>query len=144
MCIIESIKNLFSSGYWIYVSIVISIYWGLRGVFYGDKYIYKIEEDPSKPFSIVRDGDNVVVSKSHHFFVNRVYEFVFHFIGSMSGWICLMLLVNIRSNFYETSKGLILFVFALLGITGHLPQALYGFVRSIGILSEKFVNKISK
>lgn len=89
------------------------------------------------------DGTTVNVTKFQHFFVNRMYEFIFHFAGSMAGWICLMLLIGIRNDFYKTNNGIILFILALLGITGHLPQALYGFVRSIGILTEKIVNKIS-
>ena len=39
---------------------------------------------------------------------------------------------------------LVLFIISFLGVTGHLPQSLYGLVESLGRLAGVVVNKISK
>jgi hypothetical protein len=156
MQIIDWLITIFIGKTWTFVALVLSIFWGLRAVFYNDKYIYKKEKNISGQIDIYRNGETVSVNKLHHFLVNQSYEFIFHFIGSMAGWICFtVLLIRLRDELYPiilpgchqlsgfNINDLLLFVFALLGLTGHLPQAFYGFVKSFGKLAESVANKIS-
>ena len=69
------------------------------------------------------------------------YQLIFNFVGSFAGWICFyVLLVRAQSKLPDLSGfnlgDFILFLLSLLGLTGHLPQTLYGLVVSIGKFAE--------
>jgi len=81
--------------------------------------------------------------------LNAVYIFIFHFLGSFIGWFFLYCLsLRIKSLFPNVNQleliDILLLLFGFLGITGHLPQTLYGFVLSFGKVAESIVNKIAK
>ena len=80
--------------------------------------------------------------------LNAVYFLIFHFLGSLIGWIFLYCLyVRIKKLFPNVDQlkliDILLLLFGFLGITGHLPQTLYGFVLSFGKVAESIANKIA-
>ena len=80
--------------------------------------------------------------------LNAIYIFIFHFLGSVLGWLLLYsLIIRISNKCPNLSSidyiDLLLLLFGFLGITGHLPQSLYGFVKSFSKIAESVANKIS-
>lgn len=81
--------------------------------------------------------------------INSIYIFIFHFLGSAIGWLLIYCLaIRIKSIWPNMNQlewlDIILLLFGFLGITGHLPQTLYGFVSSFGKIAESITAKISK
>ncbi len=68
----------------------------------------------------------------------------------MAGWVCFYILfqkvVNLKNlSSFEVGLGnVVLFIFALLGLTGHLPQTIYGFVESFRLIAEEARKRIIK
>ena len=73
---------------------------------------------------------------------NYIYVFVFHLFGSMIGWSFIYLLYHNTFENPYTYVNLIFLVFGYLGVTGHIPQTLYGFVKAFGQLVNAGINKI--
>ena len=76
------------------------------------------------------------------------YQFIFNFVGSMAGWACFYALIVRVHACYPGMKGfnlgdIVLFIFSVMGLTGHLPQAFYGIVESFGALASAAAKKIS-
>lgn len=109
---------------WLVPAIVMSIFWGIRGVFlFGRKPSWR----------------------------NRLfwstYQFIFNSVASMAGWCCLYALAVRAHARLPELRGfnfgdILLFIFSLLGLTGHIPQIFYGFVISFEKLGEAVTKKI--
>ena len=89
------------------------------------------------------DVDNLRKEKNYAWFI---HQFWFNFIGSITGWIILWLTIpNIFLGFCDQNtvslefKEIVLLFIALIGITGHLPMALYGIVNSFKKIIEKLL-----
>ena len=66
------------------------------------------------------------------------YQFTANFVGSLAGWCCVYALA-VRATAAPDLRSLnggdaLLFLFSLLGVTGHLTQALVGLVNAIEVL----------
>lgn len=116
--------------YWLGLAILFSAFYGVRANFV----------DP-----IGYDGRYKKTVK----ILNAVYSFIFHFLGSFVGWFLLYCL-SVRINSLSTNMNqlesidILLLLFGFLGITGHLPQTLYGLVSSFGKVAESIANRIAK
>jgi len=107
---------------WLFLAIIMSLFWGIRGI--------------------------ILFAKSRNFWW-KSYQFIFNFVGSFAGWFCFYaLLIKAQNNittFLEfDGSDFILFIISLLGLTGHLPQTLYGFVESFSKIAEKTTEKLLK
>lgn len=127
--------------YWIFTAIVFSIFWGIRSV-------VLFITDPIDRLPKDKKGLYVFRIKYRKFSKNLIgiYQFIFNFIGSFFGWVCLyILIIRVESNLPDYSKlniyDLILFILVLLGLTGHLPQIAYGLIESIGEIGKKAIDK---
>lgn len=115
---------------WLTLSILVSIFWGVRSAFL---FVNTPKCGLSEQFP--RWG---------RFFIYS-YQFIFNFVGSMAGWACFYILVVRVSIYYPSMEGfnvtdLWLFIFSVIGLTGHLPQSTYGLVESFS----KFANALAK
>ena len=74
------------------------------------------------------------------------YQFVFNFIGSFAGWCCFhVLTVRLKAPYSQMSGAdLFLGALAVLGLTGHLPQSIFGFVISVQKLGEAVADRLIK
>jgi len=111
--------------HWLSIAIIMSIFWGIRGMVL---------------FTQRESWTDYVFWWS--------YQFIFNSVGSMAGWCCFYILAvraqNKLPELQDFSLGdFLLFIFALLGLTGHLPQVIYGFVESFGKLAEAAMKRIS-
>ena len=118
---------------WIIPASVMSLFWGLRSVclFTGN------------PDSLFKNK----LPWIGKFWIGS-YQFISNFFGSFAGWCCLyVLLIRLQINYpnldYVNIMDLLLFVFSLLGLTGHLPQLIVGFVGSFSKIIEAVVKKIT-
>jgi len=78
--------------------------------------------------------------------LNKIYVFVFHFLGSVIGWSFLWILfkdIDSLTQIEKSLENLILLIFGYLGVIGHIPQTLYGFVTSFGEITKLATNKIN-
>jgi len=129
---------------WIMLSILFSLFWGVRSVyFFTTNPAKNLTGEQSSRFPFLR-----ICPCLGGFFIAS-YQFVFNFVGSFAGWCCLyVLLVRIEAQTIEkinfSGGDVLLFIGSLLGITGHLPQALLGFVESFSKIAEKATDKLSK
>lgn len=122
--------------YWIFLSMTMSLFWGIRSAFlyarrphYGTLAEHFISENKYLGWG---------------YFFMASYQFLFNFIGSMAGWFCFhMLLMRLRPQegmlLVLSAADFFLFLFAVIGLTGHLPQTLYGFVVSVGNIGDALV-----
>jgi len=115
-----------------------SLFWGIRAIYF--VLIKQLKDEADKI---------AMYPRTSFVLVHVVYQFLFNFIGSFAGWFCFyILLVKAYSSLLSfTSSNLILFLISLLGLTGHIPQTLYGLVVSIGKFEEtgiEWLKKISK
>ena len=123
---------------WLYLAVAMSLFWGARGVFFFG-------------FDTLADLKDGAFRKEHpkwERFFQGSYQFIFNVVGSFAGWLCLYALaVRVRPRLPElTGFGwgdVLLFVFALVGLTGHLPQAVVGFLRIFEKIGEKVANKLT-
>ena len=110
--------------YWLRILIPISIIWGLYGC----------------QFARMVQGN----------WYNRCcvyfYQFNFNFVGSFAGWCCFYILGNryLNPDINLGSTDLILFFLVLLGLTGHLPQTLFGIVNAFARLGEIAVGRLMR
>lgn len=109
--------------YWMPFAIIMSVFWGVRGLHMS--LIEKWEESFSK--------------LGYFFWLS--YQLIFNFMGSFTGWMCFyFLLIRAQSKLQDLSGfdlgDFILFLLSLLGLTGHIPQTLYSFVLSIQKFTE--------
>lgn len=126
--------------YW-YPIIILSFYYGIRAVYYD--YHYGESNRTSKRMPLPSDREE----KFMFWFIWALYDFIFHSVGFLAGCWCLYVL-NKRLEEYCHFQGLdiadmILFIFSVLGLTGHLPQTLYGFVKAFGELARVTTEKIT-
>lgn len=108
--------------YWFWCALVMSLFWGLRGVF--------------------------LFAKSRNYWW-KSYQFIFNFVGSFAGWCCFYaLLIRVQYNIPDfrgfTWGDFILFIISLLALTGHLPQSIYGLVEGFAEISKKATEKLVK
>ena len=115
--------------FWIPFAIIMSLFWGIRGLHMS-----------------LREAWKESFSKLGYFFWLS-YQLIFNFIGSFAGWICFyILLVRTQSKLPDFTvfgwSDFILFLLSILGLTGHFPQTLYGLVVSIGKFAEAGTAKV--
>jgi hypothetical protein len=129
-------------GYWWIAGLFMSLLWGLRSI-----AVFPDERHP-------RWG--------------AIYQFIFNSVGSFAGWCCIYALAvrmrialpsshNLLTGCGPSVPGLtgpaqspppltagdfLLFLMAVLGATGHLPQAMAGLLSSIERLAEGAAKKI--
>ncbi|MBI5591355.1 MAG: hypothetical protein HY881_12820 [Deltaproteobacteria bacterium] len=118
--------------YWFSLTSVMSLYWGFRG---GWMEYWKCKQLMNREPTLFTS------------FVWITYQFIFNFVGSVMGWCCTYVLIDRIQNNFPMSLNIsdfVLFFISFLGITGHLPQSLYGIVVSIGSLMNAATNKIVK
>lgn len=114
------IKFLLAS--WLWFATIMSLFWGTRST--------------------------ILFAESRNFWW-KSYEFIFNFVGSFAGWFCFYaLLIRTQNNIPRfqgfTGGDIILFIVSLLGLTGHLPQTIYGFVESFAEITKKATEKLLK
>ena len=119
-----------------------SIFWGFRGAYLFTGRI-ALKNDPQ--FGKI---ENWIIFRILRFLLWSIYQFIFNFVGSLAGWGCLYLLtarIQVAAGSYTqltlSWSDCGLFFFSVLGLTGHLPQALYGLVVSLGNLADIAVKK---
>ena len=118
-----------------------SVYWGIRAVYYD--YHYGESNTQSKHVPLPSDSQKNIL----FWFIWVPYDFIFHAVGFLAGCGCLYGLIN-RLEVFGGFQGLdiadlFLFIFSVLGLTGHLPQTLYGFVKAFGELARAVTEKIT-
>ncbi len=112
----------------LFFSILFSVFFGVRAN-YVDKIKYK--------------GEHPCIAE----YLNAVYNFIFHFLGSFTGWVLLYVLVLRIKPLYPDEMNqiglmdVLLLLITFIGITGHLPQSTYGFVSSFKNLADSFAKK---
>lgn len=119
--------TLFLRLHWLWLAVAFSLFWGFHGSYF---FAGKI----SRPWvgSILR----------------ITYHFVFNFVGSFTGWACLYVLV-FRLNGQAlwtrefTGGDVTLFLLSFLGLTGHLPQTIYGMVQAVELLAKKAIERLA-
>ena len=111
---------------WLWISIPISVIWGL----YGCQFVVAAKLVPPQ--------------KWFNKFFAYFYQFNFNFIGSFAGWCCFYILGNryLNPNIGLNSVDLMLFFLLLLGLTGHLPQTIFGIVGAFSKLGEIATQKL--
>lgn len=124
--------------YWFPSALIMSLFWGIRAIFF--VLIKQLKSETDKI---------AMYPKTSFVLVHVVYQFLFHFIGSFAGWFCFyVLLLKANASLLSfTGSDFILFLISLLGLTGHIPQTLYGLVVSIGKFEEtgmEWLKKITK
>lgn len=128
---------------WIVFGIIgiFGIYWGFRGAYYD--YHYGESNRKSEHLPPPSDREKKLVL----WFIWLIYDFIFHVVGFLAGCACLYVLINRISadcHFQNLAfVDLILFIFSVLGLTGHLPQTLYGFVKAFGMLAREAAAKLT-
>lgn len=66
-------------------------------------------------------------------FLQRVYQFIFNFLGGVYGFsILYYLLYKLHSNIAMSFADVVLLIVAIIGTTGQLPSAIVNFTRNIG------------
>ena len=115
------IDILLLSCVWLTLASIMSLFWGVRAI---------------------------VLFESKRNFWWKSYAFIFNFVGSFFGWGCFyVLLIRIQNSmptFKDFSGGdIVLFVLSLLGLTGHLPQAIYGLVEDLAEIVKKITAKVT-
>jgi hypothetical protein len=116
--------------YWFIIAIIVSLFWGIRGLH----------------MSLLKDWKDHL-SKSGYFFWLS-YQLIFNFIGSFAGWFCFyILLIRTQKKLPELTatfdtSDFLLFLLSILGLTGHLPQTLYGLVVSVGKFAEAGTSRL--
>jgi|GEM_PF-2680371 len=108
--------------YWLWLATIMSSFWSIRSV--------------------------ILFAESRNFWW-KSYQFIFNFVGSFAGWFCFYALLIRTQNNMPQFRGfnggdIILFVTSLLGLTGHLPQTIYGFVESFAEIAKKTIEKLLK
>ena len=118
---------------WLIPASIMSIFWGLRSV-----------------CLFTKDSPSLFKNKVPwigKFWIGS-YQFISNFVGSFAGWCCLyVLLIRLQSNYpnldYINLMDLFLFIFSLLGLAGHLPELIVGFVGSFSKIIEALIKKIT-
>ena len=120
----------FIKNWWFLFALIMSLYWGLRSAyFFTTDPLTRISETKQEMFFFRRRWPRLGT------FLIATYQFMFYFVGSFAGWFCLyVLLIRVESkmpSFRGFNIGdVILFIFSLVGITGHLPKFILGFAES--------------
>jgi hypothetical protein len=119
-CLIKIIIN-----HWWWMAVGMSLLWGIRGV-----------------------ALSASTRESWRKFFECSHQFIFNFIGSMAGWCCFYVLaIRLQNKLPKLQDfslaDLLLFIFALLGLTGHLPQTICGLLGSFEKLGKAVAKKIS-
>jgi len=114
--------NAFLDYLWL-PGVVMSVIWGLRSG------------------AIFRDD------KNKHPCWEYFYQFTSNFFGSLAGWCCVYALA-VRTSAAHDLRSLnagdaLLFLLALLGLTGHFTQALVGLVGAIEAIAAAVGKKLS-
>lgn len=123
--IISFIKN-----WWFIFALIMSLYWGFRSAyFFTTDPLTRIDKRKQKMYFFRRRWPRFGT------FLIATYQFMFYFIGSFAGWFCLYALLSRVESKMPSFRGfnigdVILFMFALTGITGHLPKFILGFAES--------------
>ncbi len=124
------------------MTIVFSLYWGIRSVIlFTTDSLSRVDEQKQKLYFLRRKFPGIGT------FLIGSYQFIFNFVGSFAGWVCFyVLLVRIQARSLGsldfTGGDVLLFFVSLLGLSGHLPQILYGLVESVGELGNKAIEKM--
>lgn len=128
---------------WFYLTLFLSIFWGLRSL-----WLFTFPPIPDENIDKAKYTFRTILSYKISTVFMGIYQFLFNFFGSFLGWFCVYILLSkfsIITTFNDINIGwddLILFILSLLGLTGHLPQVTYGLVESFGQLGKALANKI--
>ena len=83
----------------------------------------------------------------HPRFWNCFYEFAANFFGSLAAWCCVYALVArvCRPGGVQSLNGgdAVLFLVAVLGLTGHLTQVLVAFINATGLVAAAAAKKLA-
>ena len=114
------IKILITSWFWL--ALGMSFFWGIRST--------------------------ILFTRSKIFWW-KSYQFIFNFVGSFAGWFCFYVLLIRTQNNMPQFQGfggvdIALFILSLLGLTGHLPQVIYGIVEGFAEIAKRAIDKLSK
>jgi hypothetical protein len=128
--------------YWYIPALLSSLFYGIRGAFLW----YTL------PFPVLANAPTDVKEKHKKIFryvFDLPYQFIFNFAGALAGWCCLYVLItHILEELPKlrgfTTGDVILFIVALIGTTGHLPQTVYGFVQSFNLIVETVTKRITQ
>ena len=109
--------------YWFWFAIVMSSYWGIRGLH----------------MSLIKKWKDKLSKTGYFYWLS--YQFIFNFVGSFAGWFCFYaLLIRTQNDVFRfrdfTGADIILFVISLLGLTGHIPQVLYGLIEGVSMIGK--------
>ncbi len=115
---------------WFWFATIMSLFWSTRSV-------------------ILFRNQGIYGRNFYENFWWKSYEFIFNFVGSFAGWFCFYaLLIRTQNNIPRfqgfTGGDIILFIVSLLGLTGHLPQTIYGFVESFAEITKRATEKLLK
>jgi len=129
--------------HWMVLALGSSFYWGLHS-----SYLFTWRSHLKENHLLFWGLEDRKFFRRLRFSLFFIYMFVFHFVGSLVGWMCLYVLlarIQVVNGLYDqlTSKwfDLGLLTFSVLGVTNHLPQTLWGIVMSLSKLSEAAINK---
>jgi len=125
---------------WLILTMIMSVFWGFRGAYidYRSRSNGYVLNNNDNPPLIVKAGFVILWS---------TYQFILNFTGSLAGWCCLYILVmKIQPNFLQNFglNDFFLFFISFMGITGLLPQSIYGIVCSLEKLTGGITAKLLK
>jgi hypothetical protein len=139
--------------HWSALALGSSLFWGLRGAYL---YTFRGHLQKHRPIpggmnqEFYEGIDDWVLLRLIRFMLWVAYYFIFHFVGSVAGWICLYLAIARIQAAGSTYNSLVLtwsdfglIAISILGITDHLPEALFGVVMAFSRLAETLINRIA-
>ncbi len=126
--------------YWLWFAIVMSLYWGIRGlILYTTDLVERLgTERKQKLYSLRRRGISWGI-----LFVG-VYEFIFNFVGSFAGWCCLYVFIKHASFTNLKLNDFVLIILGIMGISGLLPNFIKGIVMLPKAIANYFTKKLEE
>ena len=123
------------------VVVIFALYWGIRGAYYD--YHYGESNKKSEHIPLPSDHEKKIMLWS----IWMIYDFIFHAVGFLAGCTCSYVLIQRVGGDCHFQKleiaDMVLFIFSVLGLTGHLPQTLYGFVKAFGMLASAAADRLT-
>lgn len=116
-------------------AVLVSIIFGIRGIAI---QVHAVENENIR----LRDRGEIEWNKGQRWLVHYFQDFIYNFVGSLTGWISLYVLCRLKSaSVYGVAFSLA--TVALLGIVGKLPQTVEGFILSIGMAVQAITGRIA-
>ena len=111
--------------YWLWFAFPMSLYWGVRSlILYTTDLKERIGKEKQRLYFLRKRG------KFCGILLVGGYQFIFNFVGSFAGWCCLYVLIKHTSFKSLRLADFVLFILSIMGLSGHLPQFIYGIVMS--------------